>query len=146
MKLTKEQYDKLNSLLEYIIKYDEYFDTDYFDEEIYLYETRLNSKDSRQLLTSLLQGAEKLNKRPKFYNTLWRNCTTKLIDHLNTIEGVQVDRHPKTLLNGLSDQLAYDRGLLANDLSFPALKHKSYISDIVINTELDENFSKNIRR
>ena len=35
MKLTKEQYDKLNSLLEYIIKYDEYFDTDYFDEEIY---------------------------------------------------------------------------------------------------------------
>ncbi|WP_138607060.1 hypothetical protein [Pseudoalteromonas sp. S1609] len=35
MKLTKEQYDKLNSLLEYIIKYDKYFDTDYFDEEIY---------------------------------------------------------------------------------------------------------------
>ncbi|MFT6908621.1 MAG: hypothetical protein ACJAS1_005324, partial [Oleiphilaceae bacterium] len=35
MQLTKEQYDKLNSLLEYIVKYDEYFDTNYLEEEIY---------------------------------------------------------------------------------------------------------------
>ena len=119
--------------------------TKHLQEELYLYPTRLTTEESKTLLLSMLQEANSLHLKPKFYNTLSLNCTTALIDHLNILPSFNLERHPKVLLNGLSDQLAYRKGFISNKKPFTSLKQSAYISEICLKTKLDIHFSQNIR-
>ena len=120
--------------------------TNHRGEETFLYPTQLNKAHSRQLLTSILKGANDLIESPKFYPTLGQNCTTTLVDHFNELEDIRVPTHRKILLNGISDHFAYQQGLLNNELPFTSLKSACYISDIAQGLKDHANFSKEIRK
>jgi hypothetical protein len=119
--------------------------TNYRGEECFLYPTQLNPTHSRQLLTSILKGANKLIDEPKFYHTLGQNCTTTLVDHFNELEDIEVASHRKLLLNGVSDHFAYQQGLLSNELPFTTLKSACYISEIAQRFKDHKHFSQEIR-
>lgn len=37
------------------------------------------------LFRSMIIRADKLTKEPEFYNTLWNNCTTSILQHANAL-------------------------------------------------------------
>ncbi len=84
--------------------------TNYRGEDTYLYPTTISPKDARVLFVDILRQVNELAKKPAFYHTLAGKRTTSLISHIDAIPGQKVAFSRKLLMNGYSDQLAYERG------------------------------------
>lgn len=99
-------------------------------EEVYLYPTVTEPEAARRIFTNLLQMAASWHERPRFYHTLFRNCTTALLPGIRAATGQEL-RNPLLLLNGFSDRLAYRTGWLrtfAFSESFADLKMRRCIN------------------
>ena len=119
--------------------------TNFRGEETFLYPLKHDKETSQKLLVSLLHGATKLVEEPKFYNTVGQNCTTTLAEHFDEVAGRPMAYHTKILLNGFSDQFAYERGMLPQELPFFTLKDCCYITDYAKTLPADENFGPALR-
>jgi Domain of unknown function (DUF4105) len=71
----------------------------------------------QQLFRSMMIRADKLTREPEFYNTLWNNCTTTILQHANALRKEKIDGGKYTLLPAHSDQIVYEAGLIDTDLS-----------------------------
>lgn len=116
-------------------------------EQVYLYPSTLNRTQVRKLFLNMLETANSLNETPAFYRTLGRNCTTAMVRHFNAVFDHPVPLHRYLLMNGYSDQMAYERGRIDSDLPFDEMKKRHFISEIVksIPDESPE-FSRLLRR
>ena len=114
-------------------------------EETFLYKLDIDKKQSEVFLMALLQDASSLKSSPRFYHSLNQNCTTTLVNHINSIPGFKVDITMNMVLNGLSDYAVYLLKGIKNDLPFITVKQCSYITETSLKTPLDENFSQKIR-
>ncbi len=119
--------------------------TNYRGEDTYLYPTTLRPEETRALFVDILRQVGKLAEEPAFYRTLGRNCTTSLISHINAIPGQKVAFSRKLLMNGYSDQLAYERGRIRSNLPFNETKRLHFISPIAKKYNDDPEFSHKIR-
>jgi len=119
--------------------------TNYRGEDVYLYPTRWSPQEGRALLVDILSRANRLAVEPEFYRTLGRNCTTSLVNHVNTVSEFKVPLHRKVLMNGYSDELMYQRGRMATDLPFHEAKRAHYISEVARQHDRDPAFSRLIR-
>ncbi len=81
-------------------------------EPVYLYPARATPAQARVLLSVLLLRAHELETRPRFYNTLTSNCTTNLVDAVNTIAPHRIRASWQLVFPGYSDALALRLGLL----------------------------------
>ena len=115
-------------------------------EQTFLYPMKLNVEHSKLLLLDIIKTANDLHDKPQFYHTFGRNCTTGMIDHLNSIGDFDIPFSKKVLLNGVSDFYAYELGGLPNDLPFDILKRSCYVSDTVQGIPLNEEFSLKLRK
>ncbi|NLE37890.1 MAG: DUF4105 domain-containing protein, partial [Pirellulaceae bacterium] len=83
---------------------------------------------------------------PEFYNTLTNNCTTNIVDHINRLVPNRVPLDKRILLNGQSDRLAYELGLLDADHSFEETKAAARINYLAYLYRDSADFSALIRR
>ncbi|HLA86331.1 MAG TPA: DUF4105 domain-containing protein [Thermoguttaceae bacterium] len=115
-------------------------------DDVYLYRTQASPEQARTLFLDVMHRVNQLAKKPEFYNTLTNNCTTNIIAHVNRLSPGRVPFDQRILLNGRSDRLAYDLGLLSPEGSFEELKAKSRVNYAAYLHRNQPDFSALIRQ
>ncbi len=113
--------------------------------DVFIYPGRAAPERIQLLLVDMLDRANKLAAKPEFYNTLTNNCTTNLVDHVNTLRPGAIPRDWRVLFPGHSDKMLFDLGLLDTTGSFQAAKLRARINNRSILYKNDPNYSKRIR-
>lgn len=97
-------------------------------EWAYLYKTFPGKERAKLLFLDYLRRVNELYAKPKFYNALTSNCTTNVRIHVTaSTNGKAAPWDIRILLNGKMDELAYERGLLDDSITFEELKSASKI-------------------
>lgn len=115
-------------------------------EDVFLYRTTVTPGHGRALFLAYLDRLNRLHERPEFYNQITDNCTTNI--RLANIEAQQGKVPPwnwRMLLNGKSDELLYERGVVDRSLPFAALKEQSLINKRARASDTSTDFSQLIR-
>jgi hypothetical protein len=117
-------------------------------EEVYLYRTVATPEAARAIFLDYLRSATEMHGQPVWYNALTSNCTTNIRIHTKVAAG---DRFApwdwRLLLNGKSDEFAYQYGRFATDgLSFQALKEQAHINDDARAADQAPDFSARVRQ
>ena len=115
-------------------------------EEVYLYHTTASAPDARAIFFDYLTSLNSLHERPRFYNALTSNCTSNIRIHTAAVDGSALPPWDwRLLLNGKSDEFAYEHGRLAGSLPFDALKAAAHINDAARAADKATDFSRRIR-
>jgi len=120
--------------------------TNFRHEDVYLYDTTATPEVARQLFVDVMGRANELAARPEFYDTITNNCTTNIVRHIDRVRPNRITYDLRALLPGLSDQLAYDQGLLVRYGTFQETKQRAYINPLAERYADREDFSQLIRR
>lgn len=115
-------------------------------EDVYLYRTKTSPQRARAMLLDYVARMNALHKQPEWYNALTSNCTTNIRIHgVNSAEGKAPRWDYRILVNGLGDQMLYERGDLSGDLPFDKLKAQALINPAARAAGDSEEFSRLIR-
>lgn len=120
--------------------------TNYRLNDVYVYRAKATPKQAQALFIDMLQRADHLAQTPEAYNTLTNNCTTNIWRHVNHIVQNPVPYDYRVLLNGLSDRMAYDLGLLETAGSFEETKQRARVTRQAYVYRDSPEFSQQIRR
>ena len=110
-------------------------------EDVYLY--RLNAPYARESFLEYVRTINELHERPRWYNAITNNCTTAIRQQRAAAERAPWDW--RMLVNGLGDQLLYERGAIERTLPFPELKRVSHINPRAQAAGAAADFSERIR-
>jgi Domain of unknown function (DUF4105) len=94
----------------------------------------------------MLIRTDKLEREPEFYNTLWNNCTTTILQHANALRKEKLDAGIFTLLPAHSDELVYNADLIDTKLSLPEARSYYRIDELAQTVSGEQNFSALIRK
>ncbi len=120
--------------------------TNYQDHDVYLYPLTLSPPEVRALLEDVLKEANVLRERPRFYNSLARNCTNLLGLYANHVRpGSFAWWRPEGALPGLSDRLLYHKGWIDTTLPFEKLREVYNVRHIAQEYKDDPNITKKLR-
>jgi hypothetical protein len=84
------------------------------------------------------------SQQPQWYNAVKHNCTTSI-----RMQRAAADRPPwdwRMLVNGHGDELLYERGMIATNLSLVELKERAHINARAKETDKAADFSRRIRQ
>ncbi len=116
----------------------------YRGEEVYLYHLKTPPAVARAILVDYLEEVNRLAEKPKWYNALTNNCTTTIRHHAQHV----APANPfdwRILVNGLIDQLGYDRGQIDTSLPFEELRRRSDVTEAAREAIDQPDFSARIR-
>ena len=85
------------------------------DNPVYLLPVRARREQVRDLFVGVLRRADRLRRRPEFYNTLVNTCTTNIVSHLEQVARRDVPLDLRVMLPGYADELAFELGLVDFD-------------------------------
>ncbi|WP_233544010.1 DUF4105 domain-containing protein [Salinisphaera sp. Q1T1-3] len=119
-------------------------------EHVHLYRVGLPPGEARALFHAYLDTAERLQRRPRFYNTLTANCTTLIYDMVKPI----VPGLPwnwRLIVSGRLPSYLYALGALDTRLSLAELRRRGWINARALAWDRDagpsaDDFSAAIRR
>jgi hypothetical protein len=114
-------------------------------DDVYVYPVRATPEQARALFREMLARVNELNEEPEFYGTLRNNCTTNLLDHVNSISARPIRYSRRIMLPGYSDEVAHERGLLDTDLPLAAARERFLINDRALRHARSGSFSTAIR-
>ena len=77
--------------------------------EVFVYPVAISDEQKRTLLTRLLERTEALEIRPRYYNTLFSNCTNELA------KAAGFQWAPAFILTGQSDEYLFRRGIIPGE-------------------------------
>ena len=113
-------------------------------ENVQLFRVRATPDQIRTVFVDLLRRANDVAKRPAFYATLDRNCTTEIFGAVRKVApDLPVDW--RVLASGYLPDYAYDQGLLDTRLSLAELRRRGAIDDRAKAADTDPAFSTRIR-
>ena len=117
-------------------------------EDVYLYRSTAPAEVARAVFLDYLRSVNELHAAPVFYNALTSNCTTNIRLHTKAVSGDKVAPWDwRLLLNGKSDEFAYQYGrLVTDDLPFDELKRRAHINDAARAADQAPDFSARIRQ
>ena len=122
----------------------------YRKDDVFMYPIKANKEDIKKLFLSALQRADKLSKQPEFYNTVYKTCTTSILDHVNYIRNDKwknlISWSTKVFLPSNSDKIAYDLWLIDTELSLEEAREYYKINELSEKYWDDENYSELIRK
>ncbi|HZP42082.1 MAG TPA: DUF4105 domain-containing protein [Candidatus Binatia bacterium] len=110
-------------------------------ERVFLYRLRADPVTAGHVLRSYVDAANRLARRPAWYNALTRNCTTTIRLHVLDA-GRPATWDWRVLANGRLDELLYERGAIDRTRPFPALRAAS---DVTVRAADPRAFSAEIR-
>jgi len=115
-------------------------------EDVFLYRTTLTPEHGRALFLAYLDRLNRLHERSEFYNQITDNCTTNIrLANIEAEKGKVPPWNWRMLLNGKSDELLYERGVIDRSLPFAALKEQSLINKRAQAADASADFSQLIR-
>jgi Domain of unknown function (DUF4105) len=120
--------------------------TDYRKNEVYMYPIQTEKEKIQLLLRSMLIKADRLTREPEFYNTLWNNCTTSILDHANSLRVDKLVWGKYRLLPSHSDEIIYNAGLIDTTLSLPDARAYYRIDELTRSATGSTDFSTLIRK
>ena len=120
--------------------------TNYRKNQVIMYPIKVEKENMKLLFRSMLVRADKLAREPEFYNTLWNNCTTSILAHLNTLRKDKLDGWKYTLLSSHSDQAIYTAGFINTQLSLSGARDYYRIDELARSGTGDSIFSEIIHR
>lgn len=120
--------------------------TEHRKVDVYVHRVRADPQRVRNLFVHVLERANQLADRPEFYDTITNNCTNNIVRHINTLRPGRIPWDPRMVLPGMSDQLAYELGLLDTTRSFSELKREAHINAAARRAAHLPDFSMAIRR
>jgi hypothetical protein len=115
-------------------------------EEVYLYRTTATPDAARAVFLDYLRSLNALHDQAQFYNAITSNCTTNIRIHTGAVSGSLPPWDWRLLLNGKSDEYAYQHGRLAGDLPFDQLKAQAHINDAARAADQSPDFSQLVRQ
>lgn len=118
--------------------------TDIRKEDVYLYPTVLTPDEGRAIFLNIVRQANRLHHTPQFYNTITDNCMISLLPDFQSYRKSK-DFDIRLLANGLSDQMAYENGMIASDLSFADMKRRYHANRYIENAPGAADYSRLIR-
>lgn len=111
-------------------------------EDVFLY--RLNASRARGGFLDYIRTVNELHGTPRWYNAITSNCTTAIRNQRAATERAPWDW--RMLVNGLADQLLYERGAIDRSLPFAELKRSSHINVRARAAHEPAEFSDHIRK
>ncbi len=114
-------------------------------EPVQLYKLELPMDEVRRLFGEILQDVNRIHEQPQFYNTITDNCTTSIMKYAKRISAWRRLTDYRILLPGYSDELAYELGVLRQDLPLSTLRERALVKPDGFNPG-DPEFSRNLRR
>lgn len=118
--------------------------TNYRDEEVFLYHTRISPAFARRLFMIYVDRINELADRAEFYHLLSNSCTVNIVRYANAAG--RIDRFDfRHILNGLIDRYIYAAGVVNTDLSFDELRRRSRINPAAQAAGNAADFSERIR-
>jgi hypothetical protein len=115
-------------------------------EDVFLYRTTTTPEHGRALFLAYLDRLNRLHERSEFYNQISDNCTTNIrLANIEAQHGKVPPWNWRMLLNGKSDELLYERGVIDRSLPFAELKEKSLINKRAQAAGASADFSQLIR-
>lgn len=103
--------------------------TNFRQEQVYMYQLRLNPAEYRILLLDLVARCNKLRLHSEFYNTISSNCMTSLIPSLRKVaRNPDIFKDIRFLLSGYSDQMIYENNIKSNEMSYEQFRQEHYIT------------------
>jgi hypothetical protein len=114
--------------------------------DVYLYRSTATPEQARELFVDVMHRVDKLTRSPEFYDTLTNNCTTNIRNHVNHLKPDEVPYDYRVLLPGLSDELAYDLGLIEHHGSYTETRLRARVNYLAYLHRNDPVFSEAIRR
>jgi Domain of unknown function (DUF4105) len=94
------------------------------DHEVFVYPLTLSEDQQQMLLRRVLERTFALEQQPRFYNTLFSNCTNELA------KAAGLDWHSSFILTGTSDNYLFRRGLIPGE-SFAAAEARANLTDFI---------------
>jgi hypothetical protein len=110
-------------------------------EDVYLY--RLKAANARESFMEYLRTVNELHANPRWYNAITNNCTTAIRNQRTAEERAPWDW--RMLVNGLADELLYERGAIDRSLPFPELKRLAHVNERAKAANDAADFSERIR-
>lgn len=114
--------------------------------DVHLYPANVTPEQAQKVFLAAMGRVNEIARAPEFYDTLTNNCTTNIVDLVNSVRPGSIPRDIRVLLPGHSDRLAYELGLLAVQGPFEQIKASSRINITAIVNSDAEDFSAAIRR
>ncbi len=116
------------------------------DHDVYLYPIRATPEVIRELLLSYLRAADKLVEEPRFYNSLFDNCTSGIVKHVTEVDPSALSRYTVAqVAPGWSDRILYSRDLIETELPFERLRSHFNVKEKATKFVTDPDFSRKIR-
>ena len=116
-----------------------------WDTPLYLYPMRATPGQVQGVFLHMLRRAQALEQQPAFYNTFTNNCTTNILDAVNTIAAKPIPFGLKLLLPGYADALAHERGLVDTELPLGAARTRFQVNERAKAALGSPDFSERIR-
>jgi hypothetical protein len=114
--------------------------------DVYVYPVNATPARARELFLAMLERANGLAARPEFYNTVWNNCTSNLVSHVNAIAPGRIPAGWRTLLPGYADEVALELGLLSDSGHVDDVRRRYLVNERAARHAADRLFSLRIRQ
>lgn len=112
-----------------------------------LYPIKADKEKIKKLFVLVMKRADYLSKTPEFYNTLYKTCTTSILDHVNELRDDKISWFDiRVLLPSDSDKIAYENWLIDTKLSLEEAREYYKINYLSEKYADNDNYSKMIRR
>lgn len=117
-------------------------------DNVYVYPVKFSKPENKRLLlTDMLNRMNGLLEKPTWYNTLWANCTSSIVYHVNKLDPNRVSNFSWQLwLTASADELALKRGLLDTSLSIEEARKKYLVTEKSLKIGDVPEYSKLIRQ
>jgi len=112
-------------------------------EDVYLYRLKISPEHARGRFLEYVAPMNALHEKPRWYNAVTTNCTTAIRTQHNPAHRPAWDY--RILVNGLGDEMLYERGAFDRSLPFAELKRRSLINPAAQSAGDAPDFSGRIR-
>jgi hypothetical protein len=113
-------------------------------EKVEIYEILATPLVRRRLLEQYIDDMNALAVKPRFYHTIWTNCTTE-IARLVRLAGHRVPFDWRILVSGHVAAFLYRQGFIARDVPFAEAKLRADITTRAKAADRNPDFSRRIR-
>lgn len=108
------------------------------DDDIYLYPLELSTSSRQAVLTAVLDVSRSLEAEPRWYNTLWANCTNVLARSINAHSPGSLPLHYAWYLPGYSEEYLHKLGYIDADAPLSDTKMAAYATERIIAAQAAE--------
>lgn len=120
--------------------------TEVRDVDVYLYRTKATPQQAQDVFLAAVARVNAIARQPEHYDLLTNNCTTNIVDMVNSLRPGSIPQDIRIVLPGHSDRMAYDLGLLAAEGDFEQIKAASKINVLARLHADSPYFSREIRQ